>query len=771
MARRQHQNSVSLFPFLAVLVCAMGSLILLLLVMTRKIRQDQQAIPEPSAVSVDSEEVSASRRSELATLSVEVDSLQQTVQSLKARVKQLEQDVVRHRSAVADKQAQLSGLQSEIRATSTNTTGKAAEELDQELKTLREQESRLVAELSETERGLLEKRDQLARAEDAVKDADIRLFEKSSALVSLREQVRKAEQAAAASTGTETLLQFSNSTGSSRTPIVIDVTSRGFELLPNGVEITMGDMESFPVRDNPLLSAILATHRHRSGRAVTDAPYVLLLVRPGGSLAFYGAQRILTESNIHYGYELILPDRSIVAGEPDPGEPPLVRLAMAEAFRRRENLYAKLFAMTEQERQRQGAAGGGGGVGESEPQDRKLTIRPDGRVIEEAPKTRRRLEGKFYAGGVAPPPSFFENRAESQAAGNPRGRMQAGDAERLAEEFAERYAQQRALAEASLAANRVSEGVAEPNVVAKKGVSDSSVGDDALPGSSLRSETEKRFADAMFGGDGTLQGSRLIGRRSQAFSGSPLTSSASGSGVPAAGGSGSTALDQLLSESQAGTTASATGQSQSAKAGASKPMSPEVPALAASNTQAAGEEDGVPWYQSSKSSESGKSRAGAVPGSGQSNHDSTGEPASGGSGDRSRVDRDTMRRLGGRGKRSSGEAIPVGIVVFLDEQHMTVAQQPAVKISEQQVEFAEAALLKGMNIELQDARRSPRDELMPIVRFVVSPGGEKWRVPLAASLRRSGIHSVVLYEVTPYMLPRDDAGYAHLAAAATEEAP
>lgn len=770
MARRQHQNSVSLFPFLAVLVCAMGSLILLLLVMTRKIRQDQQSIPEPVAASVASEEGAASRQRELAQLSAEVNSLQMTVRSLKERVKQLEQDVVRHRSAVADKQAQLSGLQSEIRATSSNTKGKAAEELDVELKTLREQEARLVAELSETERALLEKRDQLARAEDAVKDAEIRLFEKSSALVSLREQVRKAEQTAAASTGTETLLQFSNSTGSSRTPIVIDVTSRGFELLPNGVEITMGDMESFPVRDNPLLSAILATHRHRSGRAVTDAPYVLLLVRPGGSLAFYGAQRILTESKIHYGYELILQDRSIVTGEPDPGEPPLVRLAMAEAFRRRENLYAKLFAMTEQERQRQGAAGGGGGLGESEPQERKLTIRPDGRVIEETPKARRRLEGKFYAGGVAPPPSFFENRAESQAAGNPRGRMQAGDAERLAEEFAERYAQQRALAEAALAANRVAEGAEENNVVAKKGVPDPSQGDDALPGSSLRSETEKRFADAMFGGDGTLQGSRLIGRRSHAFSGSPLTSSVGGSGVPAAGGSGSTALDQLLSESQAGTTASATGQSQSAKAGAGKPISPEVPALAASNTQAAGE-DGVPWYQSSKSSESGKSRAGAVPGGGQSDHDSTGEPASDGSGDRSRVDRDTMRRLGGRGKRSSGEAIPVGIVVFLDEQHMTIAQQSAVKISEQQVEFAEAALLKGMNIELQDARRSPRDELMPIVRFVVSPGGEKWRVPLAASLRRSGIHSVVLYEVTPYMLPRDDAGYAHLAGAVTEEAP
>ena len=59
MARRHHNNSISLFPFLAVLVCAMGSLILLLLVMTRKMRQDQYveqtAVVESAASEVDAE--------------------------------------------------------------------------------------------------------------------------------------------------------------------------------------------------------------------------------------------------------------------------------------------------------------------------------------------------------------------------------------------------------------------------------------------------------------------------------------------------------------------------------------------------------------------------------------------------------------------------------------------------------------------------------------------------------------------------------------------
>ena len=42
-SRQKSSATVSLFPFLAVLVCAMGALILLLLAMTQKIRQQQVA--------------------------------------------------------------------------------------------------------------------------------------------------------------------------------------------------------------------------------------------------------------------------------------------------------------------------------------------------------------------------------------------------------------------------------------------------------------------------------------------------------------------------------------------------------------------------------------------------------------------------------------------------------------------------------------------------------------------------------------------------------
>ena len=774
MARRQHQNSVSLFPFLAVLVCAMGSLILLLLVMTRKIRHDQMAEPEQAAVAAVAADMSATRQRELGSLEADVHSLQASVRTLRERVQTLEQDVLQHRNALAAKQAELSGLRAEL-TTAETAAGSDPQGLEQELKALREQESRLLTELSETERALLEKRDQLARAEDAAKEAEILLYEKSSALVALRAQVKKAEDAALASTGTETLLEFSNSTGSSRTPIVIDVTGKGFEILPNGVGITMADMESFPVRDNPLLSAILSTHRHRSGRSVTDEPYVLLLVRPGGSLPFYGAQRILTEAGIHYGYELLLPERTVLAGEPDLAESPVVRVAMQEAFRRRENLYAKLFAITQQERERLGS-GTSGETAEDSPQNRKLSIRPDGRVIEETPKARRRLEGRFYAGGVAPPQSFFENRAESHAAGAPRGRMNAVDAERLAEEFAERYARQREMAEAAEIAGRSSGNSTQKSgrPGQQPGIPGTPDGSGNLPAPAIRSDAEKRFAEAMFGGDGTLQGSRLIGRRSDAFSASPANGTAANAGSVTGSAAPSASFDQLLPESpSAGSTSRPTAApgSKTAVRGAENSSGlPAIPALAASKS-AASEVDAPPWYQSSKPSESPQDAGSRIPGIGKGGRGDAAAGSGKGSKDYSQVDRDTMQRLGAGIRGGSSVAIPVGIVAFLDDQHLTVAQQPAVRISDQPTDFVEAELLKGINAELMDARRSQADELMPIVRFVVSPGGEKWRVPLAASLRRSGIHSVTLYEVTPYMLPQNDTGYAHLNTDASEVAP
>ena len=55
MARSKTQQSVSLFPFLAVLICTMGALILVLLLTTRQIREQAVEAAEQSRAATESE--------------------------------------------------------------------------------------------------------------------------------------------------------------------------------------------------------------------------------------------------------------------------------------------------------------------------------------------------------------------------------------------------------------------------------------------------------------------------------------------------------------------------------------------------------------------------------------------------------------------------------------------------------------------------------------------------------------------------------------------
>jgi hypothetical protein len=719
MVRRQPQLSVTLFPFLAVLVCAMGSLILLLLVMTRKIREDQRtetAPPKPSAVP--SAPAFNDRSTELLTLERENRELDRIAGGLRQSVERLRQELTAAQAVVTERRGRLNALQAAI--ASQPQPEVPTENVAATVESLRAEEQRLTADLSAAEAALLDKRDELARAEDDLREAELALFEKSSALVALRQRAARAETAAAKSSGTETLLEFTNSTGTSRIPIVIDVSKTGYEFLPCGLRITAADMEQFPVRDNPLLSAVYAVHRHRSGSQVTAEPYVLLLVRPGGSLPFYGAQRILQEARIHYGYELLQPATFVTVGEPDPAEGPVIERALTEVFRRRATLYSRLYEVAQEERQRleaaavsrrgQSAAEGSGPEDETEADDRRLAVRPDGRVVEEAGPPRRRLEGRFYAGGVAPPSNFFENRAASAAAGAPRGRLNAAQAEQMAEEFAAAYARQRALAEASQSA------AAEAAAAAPSGSNPRNAAANNAPqplnADTLRSPTEERFADSLFGGDGSLQGSRLVGPRSDAFGGLPATADI-------------------------------------------KPA-PSSPATGDSVPR-------VPWQHLAQSA----NQAGSAQENGNRSQGASGFGSDG----PSKLDRETLRLMDAPARRSSSLKSPVGIVVFIDERHLAVAQQPAVELQPDQPAVAEEALFRGINNELLDARHSPRESLLPVVRFVVSPGGERWRMPLAKSLKQAGIASVTQYELTPYMLPGTTSGYATLDEVSAEATP
>ena len=662
MARRHHNNSISLFPFLAVLVCAMGSLILLLLVMTRKMRQDQY-VEQTAVVESAASEVDAELAARIAALEKQISSAELNLNSLQANAQAHRSSVDESQVRVTDLETELAQLQEKLKGTDADAVPVA--ESMAESRKLKAEEVALLRQLKDTEKRLLSKQQQLANAQDASNEASLALQEKHSDLLKLRDQVDEARSSLAKVSGTSTLLEFSNPTGTERTPIVVDVSGKGFEIYPNGIQITQADMEGFPVRDNPFLAAILTIHQHRSKGSVTGAPYVLLLVRPDGALPFYGAQRILMESNIHYGYELLEARELIVSGASDSTEVPLVKTSIDEALRRRENLYARLMAIAQQKSGTSGPAGDpANGKGE-----RRLTVRPDGRVLMEESSRQRPVDGRFYAGGVAPPQSHFQKRPVGGYGGQNADQMTAADAEKLADEFAERYARQYESARA-LAKTTIAE---EGPKTAEKPVSATTESEE-----SLRSPEERRFAETLFANDGSITSSLAQKQKKSDLAKSATTKS--------------------------------------------DPLSPQESLLTSS-----GSGDDQP---------------------------ATGIP------DLSRVDPDLLKRLNSGKQPSGSEMTPIGITVFVDEHHMTVDQQTAVEITPDTLDDAFVSLLTGINAEVEDRKKKPDEPVMPIVKFIVSPGGEKWRIPLAHSLKRTGIRSATVYELTPYMTTTDDTGRA-----------
>ncbi|MCA9010711.1 MAG: hypothetical protein KDB01_13260, partial [Planctomycetaceae bacterium] len=408
MTRRRPQTSISLFPFLAVLVCAMGALILLLLVMTRRIRHEQFVVDAASGVVVQPQDSSSDRSLEIASLESEQLRVSHDLQELKRQEVELESSIADQQKLVAGLREQSAAMREELLRSEAMPAPSRISDLQQHISNLRSRQMELRRRLDEQEQRLLAKQLQLKAITEASAAAEQRLHNVRSSLMALRKQVHDAQQTTKSS-GTETIVEFTNTAGTTRTPIVVEVTQSGYTILPAGIHIEPKDMEGFPVSDTPLMAAILAVHRERAKDSVTSQPYVLLLVRPDGSEAFYPAQGILANEKIHFGYELIGADQVISPGGSVPTEVAAADTAMAEAFRRRERVYANLRYIAQGIPPERSET-------PSDPSRRGLTIRPDGTVQSGAHASGPGTSSQNFAGGVAPPPGFYERRAAALAA-------------------------------------------------------------------------------------------------------------------------------------------------------------------------------------------------------------------------------------------------------------------------------------------------------------------------------------------------------------------
>ena len=697
MTRRRPQISISLFPFLAVLVCAMGALILLLLVMTRRIRHEQDVVDAPPAFTVLPTVEYPDRSLEIAALETQRDAVNKDVLALKQQVHQLDLGCVQQQAVVAELQQQVTEIEGRLNAAEASPDESSIVDLHKRISNLRSQQSVLQQRLDEQEKRLLAKQLKLKAATEATTTTEAKLRAVNSSLLALRTQVHDAEQTTA-SDGTETIVEFTNTVGTTRTPIIVEVTQQGYRIQPTGIVIESKDMEGFPVSDTPLMAAILAVHRERAKSSVTSQPYVLLLVRPNGSEAFYPAQGILANERIHFGYELIDADKVIAAGESVPTEIAAADVAMAEAFRRRERIYANLRYIAQSVPPQQSEA-------PPDPSRRGLTIRSDGTVRSNAAGNRSNSQN--YAGGVAPPPGFYERRAAALAAeavAREQSRRKSESPESTPTGFADQFARHYAHTAESGGADQ--HGSRSSQMQPSDG--SNSQAKNSTPGTAATTApTTTAPASPTFGSNERAE-NMLFSNDSQPVV--PKTSSATSNA--------SDGEPPITAEEQFAAMLSAAPTTEP-QTSATRHLQLPSPAATSGSQSLSGE-----------------------PASGVPNNPML---------DLSRVDKNLLDRLPSSKKPSKTYATPVGITVFLDESHMTVGQQPAIPVTQDSLNTVLSDLLKNVDTEVTDAKKSPREDVMPVVKFIVSPGGERWRIPLAGSLKHLGIPSATIYELSPHI--------------------
>jgi hypothetical protein len=298
--REQDAVGVSLFPFLAVLICTMGALILLLVVVARQARLQAAQDTAKKNAQVH-EDLQAARE----WAGLEIRGYREAREKTEAQLAEARLalgHVEDHARRLRDQLARLEAAWNELDALPSSGS-RRSQELQEEL-------ARLKSRIAQTERELAEARRQAAgqRASYAV-------------------------------------VPYEGRHATHRRPIYIECRPDAVVLQPEGIVLDEDDFTGPLGPGNPLDAALRAV-RERWLRdrgfdpAESGEPYPVLLVRPGGIEAYYAARAAMKSWASDFGYELIGEDWRLAFPPPDARLADEVRQAVATARARQQRLIA-----------------------------------------------------------------------------------------------------------------------------------------------------------------------------------------------------------------------------------------------------------------------------------------------------------------------------------------------------------------------------------------------------------------------------------------------
>jgi hypothetical protein len=340
-------GSVLSFTFLDVLMCTMGSLLLLLVLFGVIVKKSTRARREGEDVTIslaalNAPDAPAQAAAPPAPPAADIAAVEEMSQQL----------------------AKLRKEQAEIERIRGEASQRRLEEQDR-IAHVEDHERRLEHELAQLHITLevLEATEQKQTVDQEQAEAEVaRLKELIAETESRLDKMRKAD------TGQKSyaIVPYKGANGTFRRPVFVECTADAVTIQPEGIKLTVEDFDG-PLRSgNPLAAAIRAAHEELNGRAAaagrTDLPdpYPLLIVRPDGAAAYAAAIDAIRSWDSDYGYEFVEADWKLKYPELDPRLAQVMNHAVDEA-RQRQALLAKV--APRQYGSRLGGAGGGGGGG------------------------------------------------------------------------------------------------------------------------------------------------------------------------------------------------------------------------------------------------------------------------------------------------------------------------------------------------------------------------------------------------------------------------
>jgi hypothetical protein len=288
MRAARNKLQVSTFPFLAVLLCAMGSLILFLLVMDRraKIAARNKA---REAVAVQSEQRNKLQAQADAEWEKQRTRLQQELLEQQAKAQQEAAAVQDQLAAARKKEEAEQARRDELR--------RAMEREQAALKQAQALIESRQAKVTETQA-----RQVADQAEAAKLARDVAELEKAFAAVkALKMQAGH----------TYSVVPYRGKNGAGRRPIYVECAAGGLLFHPDRTPLAGADFSTEALRAEierragGLTRAKAKPGRDEEPEEAAKYPYVLFLIRPDGIDTYYKAQAALRGFQLDFGYEVV----------------------------------------------------------------------------------------------------------------------------------------------------------------------------------------------------------------------------------------------------------------------------------------------------------------------------------------------------------------------------------------------------------------------------------------------------------------------------------